>query len=670
MKLRFASAALEGQTVTLTASQGGMTAGPVTKVNWGAPTMPDGGIITITPHRTTLMVAPDSVGFMVDLSQSNFDTPAPANALVYDRQFHELEYYWTFGDPGEFLAPENVLPAHKNRNFSYGPFVRHLYRAPGSYTVTLMVVEPSSGKVATTETIVTIADPNVVFPGNRTILVNAVGDSDFSESPVAGAQTINAAEILDSGPVMAAVDAVGATTPCRVLIKKGWQGRFGVDIRDWGTAGISWGSYGATGTPPLLQQPAGGLNTNRVFGLQTNTPPPIPRKDFRVYDIDSAGGFDETTTIAPGTDAGNFIWGTGAFNYIAHNVRLSGFGLSTIIIQGGPDFGRILHVDDSRISNMGGQYPIFLGPLNRPDTWTVLTGLHIVKGSDALDEPGLRALMRDNHSPLTHVRGCDMFQKDNSQPCLKLMDTTVARGAKFNVCTSSFEGVGLDVIKVAHNSSQSSETNASLVNGLIDSCVLVGGYRTSSIVGMNAGGVTVRNNLMIQPNMPFLTNDHRAFVNIANAGNNPEIANYPTRVYSNTFVGLRTAANNNNTIPLDVRATDASNAVVDPAGFGIVSENNIRHMPNLAIPEVAFTPLDASDVLWPPRNTGYTNPAFNPITTNPAYASPANSIASYAPLSGSAAVGTALTGLVSERDLGAVERPAFASKGAWEMPVN
>ncbi|MCA9368635.1 hypothetical protein KC887_10550, partial [Candidatus Kaiserbacteria bacterium] len=155
-----------------------------------------GGTITINVHRNTLHVAPSSVRFSVDLSLSNFDTAGPTGDATYDARLHDLIYLWDFDDPGTWTAPVQNLAAHKNRNAGKGPIEANMYRTPGTYNPSVLVIEPSSGKTATASVSVVVTDPDEVFAGNKTICINPVGDNDFSGAPV-GALTYEVAQFQD-----------------------------------------------------------------------------------------------------------------------------------------------------------------------------------------------------------------------------------------------------------------------------------------------------------------------------------------------------------------------------------------------------------------------------------------------------------------------------------------
>ncbi|HDR28348.1 PKD domain-containing protein, partial [Rhodovulum sp.] len=240
MKIRLTSKALSGKSVTLILEQDGRSAGPLTVADWGgttqaeetpAPPSPappppapgpglDGGIVSITVDRTSLRCAPDSVRLGVDLSNSTFDTPGPAPGANYDPRLHELVYIWDTGDTGEWSAPQNVLAEWNDKSKGRGPWIAHCYDAPGTYTVRLTVIEPSSGKQAQATASITVEDPNDVYAGAETVCINPPGDDNFTGAPD-GAMTVQMDGVSVKVRDQSWWNSVKGNTKRRFLLKAG-----------------------------------------------------------------------------------------------------------------------------------------------------------------------------------------------------------------------------------------------------------------------------------------------------------------------------------------------------------------------------------------------------------------------------------------------------------------
>lgn len=634
MKLRLLSSALTGMTLTLASP---MASGPVTQTNWGAQTMPDAGPISIVTERTRFQCAPDTVGFWVDLSASTFDTPAPAAADVYDRRFHELEYFWTFGDPGEWSAPIKTLSAWKNRDFAYGAFVRHMYRAAGVYTASVMVVEPSSGKVATASIEVTVADADTVFTTTKTICVNQIGDSDFSAAP-AGAQHFNADQFVNGDAIITAARAIGTGTAAkdrvRILFKAGWSGVCRVDTTN--LRSLSMGTYGGVARATLIYDPTAPVRNSAYACLWHQGYNWSEYADHRYYNLAFSGGWNEQTTLMRGgaDPAATPFEFRGALRYMVHNCTIDGFTATSIPWQPGqseystdPYRPSIIHVDDCAVTNFGGMYPLFWAardPLSRPAPTTsiyysqaALTGCRIARHPDALTEfdDGQRALLRNKHCDFVHIRGNDMYNSDGVQACLRLVDTDIDGRTHLNVHTNALESVGLEVITVSSNAADRPDPfkfKATMINGLFDSNIIVGGWRTVDTVFFRCGGVTFRNNLCFIPNVPYVTNPSRSLISIANQGDTSVIVDWPSRIYNNTLVCDRIPSQNSGITVTPLRVINNAGAAITPSSISVTSANNVVHQPNTTPPQVGFAPL-STDILFVARNEGF-RPIYHPLS--------------------------------------------------------
>jgi hypothetical protein len=115
-----------------------------------------------TPIGGATCVAPCAV---------HFDATATSDP-AYAREFHSLDYAWSFGDPGAGswrfgAAAHDGRPWPKNHDV--GPIAGHVYEsASGSpYTVTLTVTNPA-GETATATAQVVVVDPDAHFPDTDT----------------------------------------------------------------------------------------------------------------------------------------------------------------------------------------------------------------------------------------------------------------------------------------------------------------------------------------------------------------------------------------------------------------------------------------------------------------------------------------------------------------------
>jgi hypothetical protein len=95
------------------------------------------------------------------------------------RPWHDCLYYWDYGDSAQENEywPYGAQAGTKSKNHDVGPIGGHVYETPGTYTVTLTVLN-ALGDIATTTQTITITDPDVIFAGTNTIVVSSSGNFD------------------------------------------------------------------------------------------------------------------------------------------------------------------------------------------------------------------------------------------------------------------------------------------------------------------------------------------------------------------------------------------------------------------------------------------------------------------------------------------------------------
>lgn len=650
----------------ISVAQGAITAGPINVPAWGAANT--GGTITLNVSRTVMHCAPDSVRFSVDLSASTFDTPAPVGDEVYDYRLHDLIYLWDFDDAssGSWSAPVNVLSGWKNRNTAKGPWVAHMYQTPGTYNPSILVIEPSSGKTATASVSLTVVDPDTVYAGTDTICVNPVNDDDFAGKPP-GAAEINLDELLTTSPEWIARQG---GNPKRWLFKRNNTFVVGLRIAASDTPGISFGAYGS-GSRPIIRVKIGQNASNTIISVNnqhTGSDGSLAH-DMRFSRLAFEDDYDPVTqsqSVSKVGLAGPAIWSLAVSDMMVHDCTFTGFASSSVLFDPSMQTLRTnFHMDDCVITKFGGQYPFMSGVSTHADGSNTFTGTRISQIPGAVDDFGIRAPIRINFYQNTHMRGCDIYHTDHTQPCVKLNESPRADGALINVHSCSLES-GLWPISFNLNGKFSIGRTV-VQNAIIDGLIIVGFYGTQFLVRTKGTGITLRNSLLIQPASPnYVTSDR--LVGIVGVDKQDgvladNVTNAPVRVYNCTVRMDRSNAQNGsnaNTPPLIKDSTEGA--------YTAISEtNNVVHMPNLDVPVTDFAPL-SEDTLWTPRCVGYRSPTSYVLETQ--YATPLDAVKDTRPLTTpieSPAIGFALTGNVSYQDILQRKRPEPPSKGAWEV---
>ena len=659
--------------LSISVSQNALTAGPVSIPAWGGGGT--GGSITINVHRSSLHVAPSSVRFSVDLSASSFDTPGPTGDETYDARLHDLIYLWDFDDPGTWTAPVQNLAAHKNRNAGKGPIEANMYRTPGTYNPSVLVIEPSTGKTATASVSVEVTDPEVVFAGSKTICINPVGDSDFTGAP-AGAVQINV-DLLNEAHT-AWKDQLSTTEVKRWLFKGGVTHATNLWLGWREEAGAYFGSYGSGRA--ILRTERRTTITNVNIDNQCFVSNWAIKVDCQYWfvNLEGAGNFDPTTGIpnnASGYDQTfiqyrdtGYITMSNCYLHNYMNTCVYAGGFTSSYVTGYASGIQVLHADDCVIENTAGAgYTTFQAfGAAYPGTWWVFTGTRISLHPETWDSDTIRSAMRINDAMQEIVKGCDIFYVDSQQQAVKFAETVKGHGAIVNCHSNAMEG-HLHVIRFNGNWTQTHTGGTNELNAIVDGNIFCGTHSSGQLISVHGTGVTIRNNLFYVPDQQYQVYRFSAAVIATIVYGTPaaHVLAAPVKVYNNTLRNDRTAANNGNEIygPPVFLIDDSAGA------YPVFSENNVVHMPYTLTPQVSFAPVSDA-VLFIPRSTGWIN-AYGlngeAVPTSHPEAAPLTSVKDTRPLTGSVALGSALSGNVSYMDILGTTRTAPADKGAWEV---
>ena len=622
----------------------------------------------IVADRGILSAAPDSVGFTVDLSGTAFKTPAPDSADDYDEQFHDLYYYWDTGDSGSWTAPENVMPEWKSKQSAYGPFIRHMYTKPGTYTVSVIVIEPSTETVEAATLEIVVKDPNVVFAGANTICISTDPTDTFADAP-AGSQ-----RFTSYSQAQAALEALNA--PGRLLFKRGqsFVNRWEANRVKTDLAFGAWGS----GAKPIITMENGSPT------IPFRLPPAYPEAAGRAVEVrfDNLSFVGEWNPIDGSGEGGAAIVGSGDISFMISDVDFKGY--ANVFVQDDEV------VDGNRVQRAGFHYHFDNMDLTDYKSYAILTGRQLsanttftgcklaqnVLAPQALAGEQGGGSLRQAFARKLYIAGCDFFhnmghdqsndQGVNLNPFTwasnRLIDHPGDDGASVNICNSSFEG-GAEGINFATVPYDGSSTKT--INGLIHNCVVVGDHTTVGTISIRYAGFTVRNNLLILPGTPIRENmgSARTFVffaprtGITSHNESDPQRTSPNKVYNNTMVGLRTDDENRRWAYLAVRDFQLVPGSVD--------ENNILYRPNQTNGST-YAPLNTTTLLpWSPRNQGWRNGETGVLDTD--YALDPSALAFYRPVTGSPALRSA-SGVVARDDMFGVERtPGRADKGAFQV---
>ena len=618
-------------------------------------TTPSGASLTINiVRRHATETAPESIWF--DVSVTGFDSTGPTGGNIYDNRLHKIDYYWTFGDPGTFTAPVNLLSGYDDSNIWFGPKAVHVFQADGTFTVSCWAYEKSSGKSAFNTLQVTVKDPDVEFAGADTITVGPTG--------------------RDHTTLDAAISAVKGqqTTPKRIVLDRDETfscsgGAFG------NNAGNQWPSVYITaedvaGAKPIVNF-TGGFSWDDIERG-------VSDKDFVFSDLDLRGGWDSVTETGTSiTFLTNSRWKVRTL--LLNRCEFSKFAAVIVeaanYTEGPSDGAKVLN--DSIVTD----WQDYGFAIDSRCGMSAAVGSRIAGHVDA-HGGGAKDGSHNTHGPWRNgycdvmiAYALDVFNRqgwfvnfapyNTQQPCLRAMQGTSVTG---DVATDAFVSVVGCCLEGGNSCLEIKRQNGTItskpMNGLVAQNYMLGSHMTARMIYLEYGGITVRDNIFNFADVPrvaFAPFDPDEFVRADYPGDSTESRDAPIEIYGNTCVSEVSTANYAGTVAAPVILTNS--------GFtDTTEENNIRHVPNITSPVTPDGPLvenDSGSFGWTPREKGYTDET---VALETQRANPSDAVNSYKPDTGSAALDPGLAGLVSYRDvLGAVRPAGNEDRGANQV---
>lgn len=577
----------EGSLVTLSAAQGAQgAAGSV--LEWRLSSM-NAATIDIQTFEPLDMVAPAGVWFEA-IGLAGFNVSEPPAGVVYDPSAHCITYIWDFDDPGQFDTNLNIPAAWNDKNIDYGKKAFHVFENPGTYSVWLRGYD-SDGTIGQRMITVNVADPDVVYPGSRTICVS--NQSNWSGAP-AGSQQVSSIDAART-----ALSNLGQRG--RILLKRGetYKEEFRVanPMRN-----VYIGAYG-TGQDPIWEAPDGTPTDGGVcISAQFNH----DVTNVTILGIDFRGDWDATKEVGDPRQVGvNFV----GFNTVDffHNVfykcRFSGFTELTPH-QTEPDTTAVTAFVECEITNFR-DYGMFIGGDDfQPGHRFAIVGCDMSSAVDACIGGYGKIGLTQQHGPLRYgdlmnvVISASSFYSASSwvgfiQPAVRFAQKgtiipPAGRGQYIGCNRCAFEG-GDILFGIDGQNAQAEEIPG---NFIFDKILAVGDYTTNRFAGFSFGGATMRNAYFVLPNLTRLptANGFDSFVILRTDLPTVANANTPMRFYNNTFLNQFPA-------PFADFAHDGS--------FNdLVIQNNVSHQPNAGVTDDA--PIDLSQTLvgFTPRNRG------------------------------------------------------------------
>ena len=542
------------------------------------------------------VMGPELAGLSIDTTRTECTAPCGVHvsatgtdAFRVDRPLHDLQYLWEFGDPGSvFEALPDDFPFGRDANRAQGPFAGHVYAEPGTYEVAL-TVSAGDGTWARTVQTVEVTDPDVTFAGEATVCLSVSGD--FAGCPDGAVQHTVWTE---------AFEARSAGESGRYLLRAGET--IASPAREYilRQPAVHIGRFGPDSDPdPIITVDGwGGRNAGDIFTFREVG-------DVTVHDIDFRGNYDARTGM------GDSLLISGIGNILevgSYTIWRNSFdGLNMSLLGRGADMLGPIVMNDNRMTNWW-NFGFLIGS-EQPMAYVGNSIRQIEGAVSGNDSKGTAAPAWADHGPIriSQASRLSIARNDMSsntgwssnglahQPVIRY-NTNGSAGHSGTINENRMEGgfwpVALSV------------ANSDIAPGPGDVIVernrVLGTDNTIGFVTNSFGGATIRNNVMIMPDVENTFNRFYQHVRLTtNANQTPENLERPIRVDHNTIAVLQTQVNGARDNVLISDEADGDFASVTARGNQIYAPD----VPN-ASDFANATPVDADD--------GYRPMAGNP----------------------------------------------------------
>ena len=653
----YAHFAFTDGTNTVTARSGAIT---VTAPGSGA-----GSVTGSIVGGHTTFVAPVYVHFGISVSGASVSEPVGDKA--FDPTYSDIIYETTFDDPGS-ASPvvENLPLEHNNQNIQSGKYPAHVFLEPGNYTVTHRAYEPDGTLIGEDTQIVNVLDPDTVFAGNRTILVDPDGVGDNATYP--GSQVFT-----NFNTAWNAARTIGlAGNTCRILLRRGTttvlNSQYVMRSNDF--KNFYLGDWGSGATNPIIQLATSNSvgNGNHLFYAQSSFGGDVVFKNInglglwdsinrtgmnaRFFSWDLSGNRTTTGTKKVLVTGGFYSgWYTSfepregdtlPHSFCAHNVystNWADYGLGFLVGERahmaliGNKLAQdpLAHMNYQHTEAKSGFNDVRHGPARVAQGGTV-----VISGNDSFSRNGWSALAgpisahQPNYRIITSANDYAVRQK-----------VTIERNA--------MEGGGA-VLQLSNQNNRSVFFSPMV---LIEKNLIVSTCATYEPLVLDFSGITLRNNIVVQPNVPHWGVPFREFMRYAfgsaDQASNGQEQDFPVRIHHNTFISFLDDTNRSGS-GMGLTGNNFPNNFTD-----WIIENNVLWSPNASVTNdeaanLSTDPMQTVQGNWVPRFLGTIQEGVDTYgVPNTTYATPSGSVPTARPNVGSPVIGSS-TGSTQVRD--------------------
>jgi hypothetical protein len=649
----YAHFAFTDGTNTVTARSGAITV-----------TAPGSGSGTVTGSIVgghTTLIAPAYVHFGIAVSGASVSEPVGDKA--FDPTYSDIIYETTFGDPGS-ASPvvENLPLEHNNQNIQGGKYPAHVFLEPGTYTVTHRAYESDGTLIGEDTQTVVVQDPDTVFAGSRTILVDPDGVGDNATYPSSQVFT-------NFNTAWNAARTIGlAGNTCRILLRRGTttvlNSQYVMRSNDF--KNFYLGDWGSGTTNPIIQLATSNSvgNGNHLFYAQGSF-----NGDVVLKNINGLGLWDSINRT--GMNARFFSWDltnvgtkqvlvTGGFysgwytsleprggdtlphSFCAHNVystNWADYGLGFLV-------GERAHM--ALIGNKLAQDPLAHMNYTHADS---KAGFNDVRHGPARVAQGGAVV----------ISGNDSFSRNGWSPAFGAIS---AHQPNYRIITSANDYAVRQKVTIERNAMEGGGAVLQLSNQndrsvffspmvLIEKNLIVGTCATYEPLVLDFSGITLRNNIIVQPNVLYWGVPFREFMRYAfdpgDQASNAQEQGFPVRIHHNTFISFLDDTNRSGS-GMGLTGNSFPNNFTDR-----IIENNVLWSPNASVTNdeaanLSTDPMQTVQGDWSPRFLGTIQEGVDTYgVPNTTYATPSGSVPTARPNVGSPVIGSS-TGSTQVRD--------------------
>jgi hypothetical protein len=486
------------------------------------------GVTTITASivtSRTQCTAP--CGIMFDA------TGTTANTMT--EPFHELEYHWSYGDPGAVFQQRAGIDA----NQSTSVIGSHVYEQAGTYTTVLTATATDGSQVNKTASVV-VLDPDVVYLAETYCVSNS---NDFTLCPTQDANH-HFTSFATAATFLKDLRFNQASRPTRVLFRAGdsFIAAQQYYLREL-SAELLIGSYGS-GNDPIIA-PGSSMTDRSIFLIQDS-------RQITFTHLNFMGRYNPETGLGVHSLA---IWFyLGVSDTLVYQNTFSGVDTAiyphggTSTLNGAPSQHTM--IVDNQITNWQ-DYGVFgtFGKLSALLANTMKQDPNAVSGSEGkcgacLTNYADHGPLRVGYSDHLLIQYNDMFNNAGwssgglaHQPNIRLGSGGTSR--KSIIADNILEG-GFTMISMtpANPTPESAATHADVI---VERNKFTATDNTWQMIDMGLGGATIRNNLFLKPNNGAPTIGSSTFQSaiIFKVADDRTTANnllHINRIYNNTLI--------------------------------------------------------------------------------------------------------------------------------------